>query len=362
MLQKILATGLALLCLLVSAAAQDAATPSTDTSASEPNPAIFTCSADVYYRYDFAKTAGNNRTSFTNSHNSFELGMASFKAEHHLGNVGMVADLGFGKRAEEFSYADDRTRFAIKQLYLSYSFKNGVKITAGSWATHCGYELVDAYLNRNYSMSYMFSYGPFAHTGIKAEKTFGRTGIMLGVANPSDLKSIASGKKYLIGQLSTTSANEKAKAWLNYHGGKPNDSTRVGQLDLVLTAAVAEKFSIGLNGTVASYQFEEAEDDFGDMNNWWGTALYLNADPSDWLALTLRTEYFSDSKGLNVFGGFDGGGSVLAATLSLNLKSGNLTVIPEVRFEKASEGIFTSAGDENSSTSTSVLLAGIYTF
>ena len=38
-----------------------------------------------------------------------------------------------------------------------------------SWATHVGYELVDAYLNRNYSMSYMFSYGPFFHTGIKAD-------------------------------------------------------------------------------------------------------------------------------------------------------------------------------------------------
>ena len=39
----------------------------------------------------------------------------------------------------------------------------------GKWATHVGYELADAYLNRNYSMDYMFSYGPFSHTGLKAD-------------------------------------------------------------------------------------------------------------------------------------------------------------------------------------------------
>lgn len=316
----------------------------------------------MYYRYDFAKTAANNRTSFTNSHNSFELGMVSFKVEHSLGSVGLLADIGFGQRAEDFDYTDDRTRLALKQMNLSYSFKNGVKITAGNWATHVGYELADAYLNRNYSMSYLFSYGPFSHTGIKAEKSFGRTGIMLGVANPSDFKSFASGEKYLIGQISTTSADEKLKAWLNYQGGRYNDSSRVSQVDLVLTAAIAEKFSIGLNGSVASYQFKEAEKDFGHMKSWWGTALYLNADPLDWLGLTLRTEYFSDANGLNVFGGYADGGSVVETTFSVNLKSGNLTFIPELRFEKASEKIFTDADDLGSNTAFSGLLGVSYNF
>ena len=41
----------------------------------------------------------------------------------------------------------------------------------GKWFTHVGYELSDAYLNRNYSMDYMFSYGPFFHTGIKMDVT-----------------------------------------------------------------------------------------------------------------------------------------------------------------------------------------------
>src|SRR5206468_3099282 len=121
-------------------------------------------SADVYYRYNFDNPKSypyNSPTSFTHSQNSFEIGMASIKAEHTIGKVGMTADLGFGTRAEEFAYNDANTRFAIKQLYITYAPSSTIKFTFGSWATHIGYEVLDAYLNRNYSMSYMFSYGPF---------------------------------------------------------------------------------------------------------------------------------------------------------------------------------------------------------
>jgi Putative beta-barrel porin-2, OmpL-like. bbp2 len=81
-------------------------------------------SADVYYRYNFNNPKEypyNNLTSFTNSHNSFELNMASIKVEHSSKKVDMVADLGFGERAEEFSYNDAGSKVAIKQLYISYS-------------------------------------------------------------------------------------------------------------------------------------------------------------------------------------------------------------------------------------------------
>ncbi len=349
---------MASLCLLATSTAQSA---TADTSAPTPSPFKFSGFADVYYRYDLAKTAGNNRTSFTNSHNDFELGMVSAKLEHSLGKVGLLADVGFGRRAEEFAYTDINTRLAIKQLNLSYSFKNGLKLTAGNWATHIGYELVDPFLNRNYSMSYMFSYGPFSHTGIKAEKTFGRVGAMLGMANPTDFKSFAGNEKYVIGQLSTTSANEKIKIYLNYQGGKFNDSSRVKQVDIVFTAALAEQFSLGLNSTAASYQFMDDEEEFGDMNTWWGTALYLNFDPKDWFGLTLRSEYFNDTKGLNVFGSV-GGGSLVATTLSANFKAGNLIFIPEVRFESASEEIFTDQKDGFTKTATSVLMAAVHTF
>src|SRR5688572_31120541 len=136
--------------------------------AEEPKPTFtITGSADVYYKYDFAKTRANTYTSFTGSHNSFALGMASVKFEHKGNKVGAVLDLGFGPRAREFSYTDDGITQAIKQLYITYSPTDWLKFSGGTWATHVGYELVDPQLNRNYSMSYMFTNGPFTHTGEK---------------------------------------------------------------------------------------------------------------------------------------------------------------------------------------------------
>ena len=128
-------------------------TDSTKTAA--PAPALtINGSADVYYRYNFDKQV-NNYTSFTGSHNQARLGMATLKLEHKTAKVDLVADLGFGPRAKEFAYNDNGITQAIKQLYISYSPTAWLKLTGGTWATHIGYEVLDAYANRNYSMSYM---------------------------------------------------------------------------------------------------------------------------------------------------------------------------------------------------------------
>ena len=92
-------------------------------SSGKSQPVSITGSADIYYRYNFNNPKEypyNNLTSFTNSHNSFELNMASIKVEHSSKKVDMVADLGFGERAQEFSYNDSGSKVTIKQLYVSY--------------------------------------------------------------------------------------------------------------------------------------------------------------------------------------------------------------------------------------------------
>jgi Putative beta-barrel porin-2, OmpL-like. bbp2 len=317
-------------------------------------------SADVYYRYDFNNPKGppyNNLTSFTNSQNSFELGMASIKAEHTIGKVGMVADVGFGKRAQEFSYNDNSSSVAIKQLYVSYAPSSKVKLTLGSWATHIGYELVDAYANRNYSMSYLFSYGPFFHTGVKAEFTLGaKTTLMAGIANPSDLKYASNMPKMVIAQLATGSKDDKFKAYLNYQGGKNNDSGRLYQEDIVLTYALSGKFSLGYNGTIQSRQ-SNFLGKWDETKSWWGSALYLNVDPADWLGFTLRTEYFDDKK--NVLG-FNA--SIFETTFSTNFKVADLTIIPEFRFENANRQLYSKSDGTSLKSTGNFLLAAVYKF
>lgn len=376
MLKKFLATFVALSGYFIAFSQTNSAdTPKTsDTpaeAAPEKKPALIISGyGDAYWKYDFNKTASNNRTSFTNSHNSFELGMASVKLEHSTGKVGIVADLGFGKRADEFSYNEvaeasggsANSKFIIKQLYLSYQVSEHFKFTAGSWATHVGYELVDPYLNRNYSMSYMFSYGPFFHTGVKAEATYGKNGFMLGIANPTDLKSTTMEHKYVIAQYSTATKDDKLKAYLNFQGGKPNEDTKLSQVDLVLNGTVSSKFGIGYNGTVTMIKARELDGKFGDSKSWWGSALYLNYDPSSVVGLTLRNEYFSDKKQLNVFSSATKGGNIFATTLSANFKIDNLTIIPEFRLENASEEIYSKSNGNGTKSSANFLVAVVYKF
>ena len=212
--------------LFISAYAQD----STKTLA-------ISGSIDGYYRYNFAGKV-NNFTSFTNSQSSFELGMASLRADATAlsGKVGATVDLGFGRRAEEFSYNDgndnvgtgtDKNGFlslaAIKQAYVTYAPSSKIKFTVGKFATHVGYELVDAPLNRNYSMSYMFTNGPFFHTGLKADITAGPIGFMIGLTNFTDQTTATTSVKNLIAQVSGATKSGKLKVYLNYSGFTGSD-------------------------------------------------------------------------------------------------------------------------------------------
>jgi len=324
-------------------------------------------SADLYYKYDFGKSRTNNLTSFTNSHNRFELGMASVKLEHKTSKVDLVADLGFGKRAQEFSYNDQGILAAIKQLYISYSPAGWLKLTAGSWATHVGYELVDAYANRNYSMSYMFTNGPFFHTGIKAEATYKKSSFMLGIANPTDFKYVPDGyinRKFLLAQYSVA-PSDHFKAYLNYVGGQNIDSNKYNQFDVVLTEKVSDKFSIAYNGTISStkaHVLNSAKDAFNDGKSWWGSALYFNLDPTSHFGLTLREEYFSDKNQLKMYSSQIAGGSVFASTLSANFKVDNFIFIPEFRVDNASRSLFVKGDGTPTKTAANILVAAIYSF
>ncbi|HQU53957.1 MAG TPA: outer membrane beta-barrel protein, partial [Saprospiraceae bacterium] len=243
-------------------------------------------SVDAYYRFNFQNAkdipATNNFTSFTNSQNSFELGMASVKFDYSKGKIGAVVDLGVGPRASEFSYAESGALSALKQGYVTYSPSDAVTFSMGKWATHVGYELLDPQLNRNYSMSYMFSYGPFSHTGIKADFSLGGGfGAMLGIANATDNLSASFAKKNILAQISQS--GDVVSAYLNYVGGKDLGDNSINQVGLTATVAISDMFSIGYDGTVKS-----VKPDGGSSASWWGSAIYLNVDPSETFGLTLR--------------------------------------------------------------------------
>ena len=133
MLRKFFATGSFLFATISSIAQENTVAVTTSTvltseekkaadAPPEKKPALtISGSADVYYKYDFKKQAGNNKTSFTNSQNAFSLGMASVKLEHTGSKVGAVLDLGFGTRASEFSYNETGILSAVHVSQSPYA-------------------------------------------------------------------------------------------------------------------------------------------------------------------------------------------------------------------------------------------------
>jgi hypothetical protein len=61
--------------------------------------------------------------------------------------------------------ASSTTSTAIKQAYVAANIAKGLKLTAGQFGTHIGYEVVESYQNANYMLGYLFGFGPFYHTG-----------------------------------------------------------------------------------------------------------------------------------------------------------------------------------------------------
>jgi hypothetical protein len=303
---------------------------------------------DGYYRSLIKDGGGvhNNYTSFTNSYNSFNLGMASIKIDQTFGKFSSTLDIGVGKRVEEFSYNDKDLLTNIKQVTLSFAATKYLKLTAGKFSTHIGYELLDATSNRNYSMSYGFSYGPFFHTGLKADIALGgKSALMVGIVDPTDYSTVNSTPKYIIAQFSTGSNNDKIKAYVNFLHG---DITT--QYNVVMTAALSKKMSLAFDGSI-----NHQKNPVGN-SSWNSEAVYLNYDFSDKFGITLREDFFND-RAINPIGI----GNINATTISGKIKFNKLTIIPEIRMDNSTAPLFnTKTG--TSQTASNLLIAAVYTF
>ena len=335
-----------------------------DSTAKEEKKSNFTFSGfvDAYFRADFDKNVANNRSSFTNTTGKLALGMASVKVDYAVKKFSLTADLGVGKRAKEFAYNDKGVLAAVKQLFASYSPADWIKITGGTWATHVGFELVDPGGNRNYSMAYMFSWGPFLHTGAKTDLTFGKSTIMVGLSNPTDYRKVPSdNKKALLFQYGYA-FTENVKLYLNYVGGqRPTDSAKVRQYDVVLTAKFSDKFNVAYNGTLNSSKTQKKLI-YADAAAWGGSAFYFNYDPVKNFGLTLRSEIFNDKNQLAALGTAPFGSSIFANTLSGNIKLGPITIIPELKLESAKKAVFYNKDGDGKTNASSFLLAAYYKF
>lgn len=324
---------------------------------------------DLYYRYDFAKQAGNNEyTSFANDHNSFSLGMANVILSQNFGKVGFVADIAAGPRADEAN-GGSGSEILIKQLHVTYSPSESVTLTAGNFSTFVGYELIDANGNFNYTTSYLFSNGPFYHTGIKADFDLGSgLSAMVGVFNQTDGKDNGGiAPKFFGLQLGYAPEDSGLALYLNGLYGQTYEEKDIlnattMQVDLTGTYEPTDNLLIGLNASYKDIALSVLDTDIdGNAGGFMGVAGYLNYSISDAVALGLRGEFF-EGYDLDEETTEEISDNVTAITFSANITEGNLTIIPELRYDSGSSEMFLDADAMGTTSATSAIIAAYYSF
>jgi len=197
-------------------------------------------------------------TSFANL-NGFSLGMANIVLSYEGEKSGFVADLVYGPRGADAVFNSVGSSNIVNQLYVYYNVSDSFTLTMGNFNTFLGYEVISPAANFNYSTSYMFSYGPFSHTGLKADIALSDdVSLMLAVLNSTDYtESQPVGDDYMFGaQLGLYGQ------YINFlSGGLSN----VSQIDFTGGIDITDGFFLGVNAT--SY-----EDDVIEFS---GVALFL---------------------------------------------------------------------------------------
>jgi hypothetical protein len=281
----------------------------------------------------------------------FAIGMANIILGYEGEKVGFVADLVFGPRGEDAVFLSGPSTNIVNQLYGYYMVSDKVKLTLGNFNTFLGYEVISPVGNFNYSTSYMFSYGPFSHTGLKADFAFNDNWSgMVAIMNPTDLTEFNPvGLYHFGGQLGYS--NDTGSAYLNVmYGEQAPDSEATFQIDLTTGWDITSAFYLGLNTTYNTT----------DGSGFYGAALYPQIKATENFAVGLRAEYFKE---------LEDGGPVYGAdvrtvdfTLTGNYSVGNLSIKPELRLDSVSENVFIVKDLVPTDNLSSFILAVVYAF
>ena len=340
------------------------------TEGEEEKKGSFTFSGyiDSYYSANFNKPASRSNLGayyarvFDQRSGQISLGLVQTKMQYSNEKSDVVIDLAFGPNADLGNYGNllgplgsGSTALAIKQAYFNWKASSKLTLTAGQFGTHIGYEVIDAPVNFNYSLSNLFNNGPFYHVGVKGTYAFSdKVSLMLGLVNNVDNLNDNNRKKGFVSQLFVN----PAKGWnvyLNFinsneastddQGNTPDAHYRV--LDFVTTLQATDKLLIGANAAFGSQKGSyQGGAVLTESTPWGGAAGYLSYAASDLFSIGARYEYFDNTAGaralLNRLGN---GTSVNSLTLTGNftVADGHLLIKPEFRMDSYKK--LTGAGE-----------------
>jgi hypothetical protein len=290
-------------------------------------------------------------TSFADR-SGFSIGMANTIVSYEGDKVGFVADLVFGPRGEDAVFLSVGSANIVNQLYVYWNVSEKVTLTLGNFNTFLGYEVISPVANFNYSTSYMFSYGPFSHTGLKADFVISDDfSLMLTIMNSTDYTEINLDGSYTLGgQL------EYKNQCLNViYGDQTGTTGTMVQIDYTGGADLSDSFFLGVNATYIDT----------DGAGLYGVALYPQFQVSEAFAIGARGEYFAEMEGgTGAIGTYDseGDANIFDITLTGSFVIKDLTIKPELRLDAASEDTFLDTDMIPTGSLSSFLVAAIYKY
>lgn len=337
---------------------------SVNAQEEKENPLEITGSVDTYWKYDFsgykdADGTSNIRTSFADEQNSISIGMIDVALSQTVGKASFVGEFSFGPRSfksiplfQPDNDLDD-VYVGIQNLHASYAFTDVFSMTAGFMGTFVGYEVISPAGNFNYSTSYLFSYGPFQNSGVKADFAISdRFSFMVGLFNDWNAYQDFNGVSDLGAQLYFKPV-DGWDIYVNFVTGDPSGTI----IDLTTGWQITDDFYLGLNAADYTAKGENA-------GGYSGVALYPQYSFGEVFELGIRYENFSEKKYKDDAGEDVDTETVNAITLTAGLNAGPLRVIPEIRLDGWTDERYYSnpEGTEPSKTASQFLLAVVYAF
>ncbi|QMW06505.1 porin [Spirosoma foliorum] len=371
-----------------------------DSTSATPGKFTFSGYMDTYYFGNFnnPKSQSNlglngsgvgNARAFDQKAGQFGIGLIQAKAVYSASKVDAVMDLTFGTFADLGNYGNNvgllgtpgSTALAIKQAYIVFKATDKLSFTAGQFGTHIGYEVIDAPINYNYSLSNLFNNGPFYHIGLKAQYAFSdKASLMLGLVNNVDNLVDNNKKKGLIGQfffspvagwsvyLNGIISNEASKDITNTNGtvAVSADDAMYQLFDLTTTYQITSKFFLGLNAAAGS-QKGDYQGVGGPVTSksWGGVAGYANYAFTDKFGLGVRYETFDNKNGARALTDAAGNGaSVNSITVTGNITAadGHVLLKPELRIDSYSANKFEKNDGSLSKSQATLGMAAIFKF
>jgi hypothetical protein len=230
-------------------------------------------------------------------------------------------------------YAIDPFQF-YAQAFLP-GIGDGTTVKVGRFATHVGYELVQAPDTPFVSRSYMFQYNPFTHTGIWATTSLGDNWTVgYGASTGTDtFLDAPTNNLTFLGQLKWAPKDGKTTAAFNVVITDPSYiASQNFQVYNFYNLVVTHKFSDKLTYVLdAGYTHMDDYPTAGSGTvHWYGAANYLIYAHNDKLTSTFRAEVFNDQQGART--GFAGLYSEATYGLAYKAMDG-LIIRPSIRYD-----------------------------